>query len=481
MNRLYGTLAMNATSLRHDIDTRLSAAGASAAEAGAGWEGACAGGPPEAAALVQLGLRLQLDFHRVLALLLKHEYEQVLEQTLDRAEDAMGEGGAQIDLRLLQKRLNPDCDALFAALQAGGYVPNGFAYDARSLRDLVREMTLLDLHRVATDSPELQAFAERSRRSQALLQDCPGDLEHAYGAARREWLALQEELGERLLYLERHRLENENLTQRWLGVFGVESVALAEQAARVDGLQQRIELKLSQPAIDRVALEQRLAEADRERQSHLDRLRFRLAVALTDPRHPAGGVISAAEVGEYRRQSKQTLREIWLLIHPDKLAANAVVGRLTVAQKQLLADLWHRAMAVRAEEMGVEAGYLGHDYRSLSLLQDILAMVRAVLRNAGIDTDVALIVQGETVPEQLDWLRGSIQRLQSELDNVQAELLALLNDAKVQEQAAMLAAAPLRQKHMRQEMRGRADELAARAERMQAYLDGLFQPQGALA
>jgi hypothetical protein len=465
---------MNFTSLSQDIESLLAAAGENSAA-----HPAFGAAEPDVAALVRLGAALRLDFHRVLALLLKHECERALAQA--PAGDPAGAQGSAVDLRLLRKRFNPDAGVLYAALAEGRYVPNGFAYDARSLRDTVLEMTLLDLHRVATDSPELRAFAERGQRTQALMQDCADDIERAFGSARRRWLALQEELGERLLYLERRRLDNENVIRSWMATFGADHVELAEQAARVDGLQQRIDLKSAQPDLARDELERRLAQADAGRRSELDRLRFRLAVARVDPARGEGRSASAEEIGEYRRQSKQALREIWLLIHPDRLAVNAQAAGLTEAQRELLRDLWHRAMAVRAEEMGFEPGYLGHDYRSLSLLQDILATVRAVLGNAGIDSDVNLVVQGDTVEQQLDWLRGSIDRLQRELDDVQAELLVLLQDAKVQEYAAMLAAAPAQQERVRQEIRSRAAALAAQAGRMSACLERMFDTQAAPA
>lgn len=427
---------------------------------------------PDAGSLVRLGAAAGLEFHRVLALLLKRAWENVCPQTFGGGDAQRA--GADIDLRLLKKRFAPDCDALFDALEQGGYVPHAAAYDPASLHDTVREMVLLDLHVLAADGPELRAFAERNRRARSLLQECPLDVEQALRAARHDWLVLQEELSERLLYLERCRLANERLALEWLAQFGAASLALTEAAARLESLQRRIEVKLARPALTREELDRVVGEAEAAGRLQRNRLRQRLALATTARHHAAGTRMSAADVAEYRRQSKQALREIWLLIHPDKLTRHAQYARLTAQQRDLLAESWHRAMAVRDEEIACEPGCLGHDFRSLTVLLDIVATVRAILDNAGIDTDVGLIVQGDTADEQLAWLRNSTGRLVQELDGVQAELIVLLNDPERMQRTALLEAPAAKQEDVRGEMASRAASLGEQADRALAYLDRLF-------
>lgn len=467
---------MKTISLAEDLDVLVSDDRGSAvvAEARAFLGDIRRGAASGAEEIVRLGTLLGLDFHRVLALALKYEWERLLAQMLG-GEDRSALG--DVDTRLLKRRFVPDCDALFLALARHGQVPNGIAYDPPSLADTIQEMLLIDLHMLANTAPELQAFAQRNRQALELLRRGSREAQDSFRSLKREWLAFQDELGERLLYLERRRLDNENLHQRWLAVFGEVYVALMEQAARFDRLQRRIELKTADPALTRETLEQLVADTEAAQRLQLKRLRHRLSLAPFRNTPPGVTPISHEELGEYRRQCKLALREVWLLIHPDKLAQHAQYAELTADQTTLLGELWHRAMTVRDEELGFEPGFVGAEYRSLPVLLDIIATVKDILGQIGVDTNVALVVKGDSLEDQIGWLRRSIQRLEGELDGIQAELIALINDPNIQERAALLAASLEQQEQARREMQNRAHGLGERAERMEAHLVRLFEAE----
>jgi hypothetical protein len=463
---------MQTTSFSEDIDSLLGAAREEVrvqwVARGPGVEGGHASAPD----VVRLGAELGLAFHEVVALLLKNEWERALAR--------LPKGGGSVDTRLLEKRFVPDCAALFATLRAGGHVPNGFVFDERSLQDLTREMVALELHVASIRSSEMQAFIERQRAGSAMLRGQSAEAVAALADAKREWLMLLEELGERLLYVERRRLEQENVTQRWLTEFGGEYVALVEQMARVARLQRLIDVKLSAPAMTRAEVEDNVADDEDRHTAELRQLRFRLGIVGRRAEDLERVAISSEELGAYRRQCKRLLREIWMLIHPDKLAQNVRYAQLTDSQKALLGDLWLRAMSVRAEELGYEAGDVGYEYRSLVVLEDVLGNIRDVLANAGIDTDVSLIVKGDTADEQLQWVQRAIQRVRGDLDHVQAELIALLNDPETRQRAALLAAGAPQRAQFVEATRAETRKLAERAARMDEYLAGLFDEEAGL-
>ncbi len=130
---------------------------------------------------------------------------------------------------------------------------------------------------------------------------------------------------------------------------------------------------------------------------------------------------------------------------------------------------------------GEEAMELIRRTRPDVVLLDIVETVTHILNNMGIDTDVSLIITGDTIEEQLEWLTRSIQRLDQELDNVQAELMLLLADREIQERAALLSATPAQQDTVRREMHERARAYEERADRMDAYLARLFELKDAPA
>jgi hypothetical protein len=454
---------MQTRSFNEDVESLLGAAGEGLRVR---WCARTECGALEVAEVVQLAADLSLDFHELVALLLKHEWERALAK--------LPHAGGSVDTRLLERRFAPDSAELFAALRAGGFVPNGFAFDESSLKDLLREMVAIELHLVSIRGRETAAFIERQRVGKAMLDGAAVEVVAALADAKREWLLLIEELGERLLYLEYRRLDSENVLQRWLTEFGADYVALLEQTARIARLQRLIDLKLAVPASTRADLDARVAVDEDEHTAELRKLRFRLGIVGRQRANAERVTISSEDLGAYRRQSKRVLREIWQLIHPDKLAQNPRYAELTQPQKALLGDLWTRAMAVRPEELGFQQDDVGYEYRSLSVLEDILGTVRDVLANAGIDTDVHLIPKGATADEQLQWLRDAIRRLRLDLDHAQAELLAMLNDPDTRERAALLVAGAEQRRQFVEATRAETRKLADRAGRMERYLDELF-------
>lgn len=452
---------MQTRSFDEDIESLL---GTAAEELRARWR--VASSRREPTDVVRFGVELELEFHELVVLLLKSEWQRAI-ATLPTA-------GATVDTRLLEKRFAPDGAPLFAALAAGGLVPNAFVFDERSLQDLLREMVALELHLAALRGRETGAFVERQTAAVAMLRGQPPEVAAALTDAKRDWLMLLEELGDRLLYLEHRRLDRENVMQRWAQAFGADYVALVEQSIRIARLQRLIDLKLAAPASTRAALEARAAESEDREVAELRRLRYRLGIVGRRAANAERVPISSEALAAYRRNSKRVLREIWLLIHPDKLAQNPRFRELTAAQKDLLDSLWSRAMTVRAEELGFEDDEVGYEHRSLVVLEEILGNVRDVLANAGIDTDVNLVPKGDTPEAQLQWLRAASQRLRVELDHVQAELLALLNDDETRQRAALLAAGAEQKTRFLEATRAEARKLAERAARMEQYLEGLF-------
>ncbi len=190
--------------------------------------------------------------------------------------------------------------------------------------------------------------------------------------------------------------------------------------------------------------------------------------------------MSAKDLADYRGECKRVLRELWLLLHPDKLEHHPAYSELTDAQKRKLRELWHDVMAIRSEELGFDSSQLGHDYRSLPILLDARDTARAILANSGIDTDVQLIIRGDTLGEQLDWLTEATARLEHEIDNVQAQMKALLEDEAMQEKVAFLGCSSDQQERVRGEMRARTREYRREADDLQHILETRFG-SGAIA
>ena len=418
---------------------------------------------PDADALARLATLIGLTLHRLLPLLLKHQHECGLVHATESHRR--------------MSRFAPDSDQLFTLLAKYGYVPDSGAEDVGALDQMIRELILIDGHKLATHSPELCAYVERSRHARELWQRSPSQAQEQFRQEKSLWLDLQEQLGDQLLFLEARRLAQEAVHQRWLALFGEAYLVLQEQEARVEACRCRVEWKLAHPEITREALEQLVRDAESARKTKLRTLRSRLAIASLGITQHAAGVMSPEALSDYRRQCKNLLRQIWLLLHPDRLAHDAGYGRLTERQKATLEELWHRAMTVKESELGIEPGCVGADHRSLVVLHDILATVNGILAESGIETDIHLIITGETIEDQLAWVHRSIQRLEDELDAIHAELLTILNEPEIQQRTMDLDRTPSEQDARTQEMLAQARAHRDQAEQLEAQLKQLFSDE----
>ena len=175
----------------------------------------------------------------------------------------------------------------------------------------------------------------------------------------------------------------------------------------------------------------------------------------------------------YRRECKRVLRELWRLLHPDKLEQNSAYAKLTEEQKKFLDNLGKQILAIKPSELGHPETFWESKHRSLESLQDALAKVKAILEAAGLDVDVGLIPRGESLVEQLEWYEKSIERLEREIDSIKAELKALAEDEDIRRKQSILAQPELHEK-VKANLLERADKYREEADKLEAELASLF-------
>lgn len=202
-----------------------------------------------------------------------------------------------------------------------------------------------------------------------------------------------------------------------------------------------------------------------------------LAPHLTKP--CLEGLSGSDRLTTFRKEQKKVLRDLWLLLHPDQLHNNPSYNSLTESQKKQLKDLWHTAMQIRPEEVGFQKNQIGYAYRSLPLLQDVLATAKTILEHAGIDTDTRYLIKGDTIDEQLGWLQNEINRLELESAQVQAELKILLEDQALLEKTFLISCLPEQQDAVKVEMLKHAEMIGKKADEQEGYLKKLLRMEAA--
>lgn len=429
--------------------------------------------------LVWLCLDLGIDFYRILALVLKGEWERfILPSTGLRDPDELVEHPeCERIVQTGKAGFSPDVSLIFELLERAGGLVSEAGYTRDAFEALVHEMVTADIYLGSVNGRELEEFSERSRTTQAMLREGSEEQKATYWKMECEWLQLHDELGDMLLGLERRRLANARIEQDFLRDFGEVFVALREAIGRLEILQKKVALLEADPELSLEELERMLAEEEKEKKESLDALRFQVEVAMYPRlRMPTGGrVVSDEEFALFCADSKKALREIWLLLHPDRLMHNPAYDRLTPAQREELSELWERSMRIKDEELLLDHEQAGHGFRELHVLYEILERVKKILAHAGIDTAVDLIPQGTTLPERIEWLEKEVARLEREIVMVRAQFKLIIEDEEIRWKAALLRCTPEQRENAKTEMQSDVEQKRSEGDRLEGYLNRLLE------
>jgi hypothetical protein len=416
--------------------------------------------------IIRLGNIIGLDFTRILGLVLKAQFEQLI------TDDAPG----QVDMNLVL----PDevIKEIYQAFEQTYGIDKKAGCSFQEFESLVQEMVLAGLHKVANDSPEHKAFKSRGDATTVMLQAGTPEQQDAYWILKTQWLHLQDEVGNCLTMLERRRLENATIKRNFLAEFGREYLEMQGQLNHLEGLGLRRNLLRADPDLSAEELEHLVLDAEQGRQRALEKLRLELAFSTIIFHSNDSTSMSEDGYQRFKKKYKQLLRKVWLTIHPDQLQNNPEYRSLTRHQQDYLKLLWEELMEIRPEETGYQKEQIGYTFRDMDRLAEIAQLADTILANAGIDTSASMIIQGNTLEEQLNWLKERNRYLEQQIDLIKIELRVLLEDRDMREKMAMLACSAGQKNRIITEMLARSKNYHEEADQIQAELESIMS-QGA--
>lgn len=434
---------------------------------------------PPSEDLIRLAAFMHLDIYRALALVLKGEWEFFHAHDYKGWRPGRGSvaeilGCAQdAEVQEVKVRFNPDTRKLYQELERCGRMVSSAFYDEESFDLLAQEMILADIHRVALRSAEMDDFAKRMGDQWRLFQEGTPEEQQEFWFHKCVWIDLQEQLGDECMRMENHRLKNANIRRQWLKTFGPMEIELQEAIDRYTSLERRIHLKQADPDLNREEVSEMVAEIEKRQKEALRELILQEAWAKVDPDESVFGPIDKHGIQKHQEKSKKVLREIWKLVHEDRLIQSPEYQKLSLKQKEKLREILLRTLSIRPEETGYSQAIIRHDMRSIQMLERILEQVKRILGNAGIDTPEDSIVRGNTLAEQIDWLKGEIQVLDRQLMDTQAALKALLEDSEARHQERILKTSG-QHLMLQEEMKAQTREYSDQADALEAELEALF-------
>lgn len=396
--------------------------------------------PPD---LISFALYCNLDFHRVLTLVVKGEWEWYAASRLPAGKsiaDIMGEGLSAV--RDLSSGFNLVMDkgladiGLYRLLESHGGLASSNGYGEKDLRDIVRHMILADVHLFSGRSPELASFIATEEAQRNLLKGASPDETEDFWKKKRIWIELENEVERLLLQLEEQTLRNRRSQREWMAVFGHIYIPLLESEYLFTSLTYRINRKSDDPGLTMEELDELEEENRQIQKEHLEMLK-KSAISIRKNLPGPGGIpLDYEEMDEYEQECKKLLRKIWRLTHPDKIEQE----RFTPEQKKKLRAFFEEAVPYQ-EGGPLDDEEIALSMRSLVVLKDLLAKVEAVWKSMGLDCNEQSVIQGETLPEQCAWLDSRMGELEEEAAQVKVELMAAANDPEYREMDTCLASA----------------------------------------
>jgi hypothetical protein len=436
--------------------------------------------------LIRLGIFCRLAFERCLAMVLKGQWELFFEKESRIDNDGgknreWAQSFQQLNLlealvafpdeaKQLSLEFNPgygncaNTDVLFELFEQHNHVATEAGYDLAKFNTLINQMIMAHAHLLGLHSPELDAFIAERHKEQALIKDSSEEEQDEFWRLKLIWLEQQNIIENWLLQLENQRLKNANIHQKWVATFGELFFALKEKQYQVLSLQRRIQFKMTNPKLNKEALEQLEQEALKEEHEALSNLQSEVVVAgLLQTLGTHGQSMNPKEQADYEREVKRVLLKIHFKTHPDRLPEE-----FTQQQRQELEDYFLSVRKINPKEIGL-------DGRSLPQLLQILDHVEAIWESMGLDIDARQVIRGETLKDQLAWLQKEIQRFEQELAEIRNDLKLLCDDPEIREQATSLRSVDPVKKGLEEQLA----QYEAEAKKLEAELASLFSSEAA--
>lgn len=408
--------------------------------------------------IVRFGIFVHLDFYRSISLCLKAQWEKYYLKNINLTGNVNQLGweydpdGANIEEILTERQektaeysidfnigLENQADetSLFQFLEK--YYPAEISdYSLEQFKILIQDMIMRKMHLFAIDSLEVTKFITEEQKSRSILQQASTLQANDLWLKKSQWIQIEKDVANELFRMENYRLAQENDIQQWFITFGGAYFPMKEAELNCLSIARRIQIKetsmdLSEDEVNELELSTRHTE--------LEELKLKQQeIAIAEMLGGVGGVeLQGESLTTYEKEIKATLRRIWLLTHPDKIRGK----EFTESQLDDLKEYYHQSILIRDYEKGF-------DLRSLSHLQDILAQVKVIYAQEGLDIEGLDIIDGDTAEEQLQWLENKIQTLENEIKNIKAEMYALASRTDVKEKKATMANAATIEKYTEQ-------------------------------
>lgn len=392
--------------------------------------------------LIRFGVFVHLEALHILHLVLKGQWERYFPQKIKWKHNTDGKSFYDV-LKYSHKEaidfsssgftvgLNNRAGKkeLYRLFEEHGKLASRAGYDEESFGVLIDQMILSHCHLFGNCSPEIEDFIEKEKAERDILVAASSELSEAFWIKKCCWIELDKEVASLLMELEKERLKNANVNQKWMKTFGHVYMPMMEAQSRYYQVNRCIRLKEADPDLGLDEIEEIEREKEREESAKLKALQNELFVAqLIDLHGQNATPIGGQQLADYEKECKKVLREVYRYAHPDGVNHY----EFTDNQVRTLRDYFEKAIEIRSWE-------IGGTIRQLNALYEVLSQIKSLWERMGLDLREDSVIKGASLEERIHWLEEKIQQLEKKRDYIWADRHALAGDKDIQEKRVCLS------------------------------------------
>ena len=398
---------------------------------------------PSPEELVALATSCQKSMVYICGLVLKGAWEKHVadlrhwqhDNSLNVRLDKLLEKVYHPDKRKVHEAFSPDTDALYHLLIKYGFSVSPIMPYREAFSMLIHEMLLNRLYLDSIEGPTFYLFVDRKEAEMEAYQAATPANVKKFHAEKYNWLNHKSRLGEYLLRLENNRIANEHLKIRWLAEFGKEFMKMEEEFENIALYEQMRKLKLAEPDLIPEHLQEMAAEQLRESENRLEDLETGMSMGLL--LEFASGV-DEEEQARVKKGCEELLRKISLLTHPDRLEHNPQYLKMTEGQKRYVNEMFLRSREIKKSDSVLSVSKVCWSEKNLLKLKSMLYKIEEIYASAGIDSNVDMMIKGETLAEKIAFLKQENQLLAKQVAENKSLLVKCFNDREAMEKHRQL-------------------------------------------
>jgi len=378
-----------------------------------------------------------IDIYKAILLILKLQYEKFCENN-----PLLNEAAAGSPLNESEPAENhcrsfvPGADGtlsveqIYNSIEKSGRALSREGIDEVQLAMIMNQMIIARVHILGgIDSKEFEKLTESLKNEVGLLESAEKQDKEVFLEYKKYLLELEKKVEDVLFEQEEKRIKNQEVNTKWMNIFGKLYIEFIQAESELKLLKCRIELKIQFPdkpieEINQMILKRLKEEKEKIEIAKNDCARAAYAKMIIDS---ASGIFkdmpSEEYFKEYNKSVKKRLLDIYQITHPDTTISNK---KLTDKQKRTLADFFENAIKIRDSEAGFHV-------RSLSVLNEIYDSARSILEFEGLDINYNAVIRGNTLKEQIEWLRKRIEYNELQISDIRNSIHVLLTDRDILE------------------------------------------------